>query len=234
MPIGAIIAKDFVAHKNPGMRLGAYWVLSDYGNEEAWSVLRKALTTDSELMHELVYALHKSGDPEAGQVVYNAIAAGTLQGNPELAWRYALVMKDHNITSAAPVVAVLIDSSDKMTRRYAADFFVQHPTVLHTEAIATNHVVLSVVQERVNVLQQQIAQADRRLDRFAEQEKRLQRTPKNEWGKIVLEDEQLECRTMESHRKELIARDRAKRNELTSELNKLTGALHAARQRQKK
>ncbi len=142
-----------------------------------------------------------------------AIPAGALQGNPELAWRYALVMKDHNITSAAPVVAVLIDSSDKMTRWYAADFFVQHPTVLHTEAIATNHVVLSVVQERVNVLQQQIAQADRRLDRFAEQEKRLQRTPKNEWGKIVLEDEQLECRAMESHRKELIARDRAKRNE---------------------
>ena len=128
VPKALDIAKDFVKNENPQMRIGAYWVLSDYGNEEAWLVLRRALTTDMELQHELVYALHKSGDPQAGQCVYRAIAPESVLRDVELAWRYALVMKEHRILMAASVLAPLAESSHKMTKRYVTEFFAQHPT----------------------------------------------------------------------------------------------------------
>jgi hypothetical protein len=230
VPKALDIAKEFAEHKNPGMRNAAYWVLSDYGNEKAWSVLRGALRTDRELRHELVYALHKSGDPEAGHVVYDAVQAQELEGNPALAWRYALVMKDHHITMAAPIVAQFVDSSDRMTKRYVTDYFVHNPSVLATQAIATNQTVLSVVQKYADGLQRQVAQVDSHLARFTEQEARLKRLPTNERDRAMLEKEKQEWLATEPHRRERIARDRAKKAELTSELDGLNAALHAAKQ----
>jgi len=133
VPKALAIAKAFAKHDSSGMRLAAYWVLSDYGKKEAWCLLRTALATDLELQCELVYALHLSGDPKAGQIVYDAIEPHTLEKDPELAWLYALVMRDHSIVSAAPTMVRLLESSHKMTKRYAMDFFVQHPTLLPSE-----------------------------------------------------------------------------------------------------
>jgi len=122
-------ATALAAHESDSVRIGAYWVLSEHGTDEAIEVLAGRLRANEKpLLPQLILALTYSKHPRAGRIVFDLVDFAALPHDKSHLFAYSFAMERYRLPDAQQNMLLLAQEPDQpLSCNYALRYFSSFP-----------------------------------------------------------------------------------------------------------